>query len=69
MAFSYAISGPAADPVANVVYSLDNEAIRRVYVEGRPVMVERRIVGVPDEEIRAWLADVTRWMETVGDGG
>jgi 5-methylthioadenosine/S-adenosylhomocysteine deaminase len=59
---------PPADLLTNVVYSLDNEAIRRVYVEGRPVMVDRRIVGIAEDEIRTRLADVTRWMDRLGDG-
>lgn len=57
---------PAADLLTNVVYSMDTEAIRRVYVDGRPVMVDRRLLGVPLDEIRSRLANVTRWMDGIG---
>ena len=56
---------PGADLLTNVVYSMETEAIRRVYVEGRPVMVDRQIVGVPEQEIRTRLSDLTRWLDAL----
>lgn len=56
---------PVADLLTNVVYSMEPGAIRRVYVEGRAVMVDRRIAGVPVGEIRERLAEVARWMDAL----
>lgn len=53
---------PAADLLANVVYSMESEAIRHVVIGGRLVMAERRLLGVPLEEIRARVSAVSRWL-------
>lgn len=55
---------PGLDLLANVVYSMDSEAIRHVYIHGRAVLAERRLVGgVSVEEIRSRLSEVAGWLE------
>jgi 5-methylthioadenosine/S-adenosylhomocysteine deaminase len=54
---------PAPDLLANVVYSMEPAAIRRVYVHGREVMADRRLLGVSAEEIATRLAEVSAWLD------
>jgi 5-methylthioadenosine/S-adenosylhomocysteine deaminase len=59
---------PARDLLANVVYSMDSEAIRQVYVQGCPVMANRQLLGISPGEISARLVEVSRWMDGAGVG-
>jgi 5-methylthioadenosine/S-adenosylhomocysteine deaminase len=54
---------PAPDLLTNLVYSLDNEAIRAVYVAGQPVMRERQTVRTSLDEVRSEVAEVSAWLE------
>jgi 5-methylthioadenosine/S-adenosylhomocysteine deaminase len=48
---------PCFDPASHLVYAAGREHVTHVWVEGRPVLAERRLQGVDEEDLRdkaAW---------------
>ena len=47
---------PCFDPVSHLVYAAGREHVTHVWVAGEPRLVERRLTGLDEDEIRAKAA-------------